>query len=132
MDGLVQDNINGDGWAILKEIEFLSRPQRRKLWSAKRWVIHLYAGAPGNHEMFYLDDAGTVVLELDLQRCRAHDLLRSSTWRLVMWAAMSGRIEAIVGGPPGRGGLQCEAGDRDRTTVKNIKLVARMLWRDGP
>ena len=128
VDGLVQDNINSDGWAILKEIEFLSRPQRRKLWSARRWVIHLYAGSPGHHEIFYLDDGGTVVLELDLHRCKAHDLLRNSTWRLVMWAAMSGRVEAVVGGPPGRGGLYREVDAKGESNVKNIKLVTRMLW----
>ena len=128
VDGLVQDNLVGDGWAILKNIEFLTRPQRRKLWGAKRWVIHLYAGAPGHYEVFRLDDVGTVVLELDIQRCKAHDLLRSATWRLVMWAAMTGRVEAILGGPPGRGGLFRGTQHNAECDVKSIKLVARMLW----
>ena len=44
-----------------------------------------------------------------------------------MWA-MSGRVEAIVGGPPGRGGLYREVDAKGESNVKNIKLVTRMLW----
>ncbi|CAE7334309.1 unnamed protein product, partial [Symbiodinium sp. CCMP2456] len=80
IDGLVQGNILSAGWKVFKDIEFLSRAQRRRLWNAKRWVVHLYAGDPGHYEFFQLDQAGTVVLELDVQRCKAHDVLRDKTW----------------------------------------------------
>ncbi|CAE7228157.1 unnamed protein product, partial [Symbiodinium sp. CCMP2456] len=94
VDGLVQSGVMEGGWQVLKEIEFLTRPQRRRLWNAKRLIIHLFAGDPGHYEVFQLDEGDTVVLELDIQRCKAHDILRTSTWRLLMWAAMSGKIDA--------------------------------------
>ncbi|CAE7329845.1 TY5A [Symbiodinium sp. CCMP2592] len=128
VDGLVQDSMGGNGWATFKKIEFLSRSQRRRLYGAKRWIIHLYAGSPGHHEVFRLDDGGTVVLELDVQRCKAHDLLKDSTWKMVSWAAMNGRVEAIIGGPPGRGGLYRSYADDGAYEAKGTQLVARMLW----
>ena len=110
VDGLVQENVIRDGWKIFKEIEYLSRHQRRRLWTARRWVIHLFTGSPGHFQVYQLDEGDTVVVELDLQRNRGHDITRTSTWRLLLWAAMQGGIEAITGGPPGRTGSDGEEG----------------------
>ncbi|CAE7228272.1 unnamed protein product, partial [Symbiodinium sp. CCMP2456] len=126
VDGMVQSGVMESGWQVLKEIEFLTRSQRTRLWSAKRLIIHLFAGDPGHYELFQLDEGDTVVLELDIQRCKAHDILRTSTWRLLMWAAMSGKIDVIMAGPPGRGGL-CQ-GTGGRCDVKGMTLLVRTLW----
>ena len=128
VSGLAQANVFKDGWKIFKDIEYLSRPQRRRLWTAKRWVIHLYAGCPGHFQIYQLDEGDTVVVELDVQRNRSHDVTRSSTWRLLMWAAMQGRIEAIIGGPPGRTNLGCLKKGNEEWDNKSLKAVARMVW----
>ena len=98
LNGLVQADVRDGGWRIFKDIEFLSRAQRRRLWTAKRWVVHLCAGNPGHWEVFKLDKGSTTVLELDIQRCISHDITRTSTWRLLMWGAMMGKIDVILGG----------------------------------
>ena len=128
VDGLVQENVIRDGWKIFKEIEYLSRHQRRRLWTARKWVIHLFAGSPGHFQVYQLDEGDTVVVELDLQRNRGHDITRTSTWRLLLWAAMQGRIEAIIGGPPGRTGLGRIEKQGMEWDNKSLKVVTRMLW----
>ena len=90
------------GWSICKETGFLTRSQKRKLWSAKRWNVHLFAGVTGHWEFFKLDQGDTTVLELDLGRCAGQDLLRSEVWRFLLWGAKEGKIDIIFGGPPGR------------------------------
>ena len=119
LDGLIQPSIKEDGWKIMKAVDFLTRPQKRRLWTARRWVIHLFAGSPGHWQVFQLDQGSTVVLELDVHRCGGHDILSSPTWRLLLWGAITGRIDAVIGGPPGRGGL---------TGTKALRAITRMLW----
>ncbi|CAE7275253.1 unnamed protein product [Symbiodinium sp. CCMP2592] len=117
LEGLVQENITPGSWSIMKSVDFLTRAQRRHLWGARRWVVHVFAGKPGHYQVFRLDEGNTAVIELDLERCKAHDLNSLSTWRLLLWGAL------MVGAPPGRSGL-C-GGEKD---VKVLKLVTRMLW----
>ncbi|CAE7305023.1 unnamed protein product [Symbiodinium microadriaticum] len=128
LNGLVQADVRDGGWKIFKDIEFLSRAQRRRLWTAKRWVIHLYAGDPGHWEVFKLDKGSTTVLELDIQRCRSHDITRTSTWRLLMWGAMMGKIDVILGGPSGRGGFPVDMGRATPNDQKSMTMVTRMMW----
>ncbi|CAE7035334.1 unnamed protein product [Symbiodinium sp. CCMP2592] len=127
VDGLVQGDVMKDGWKVFKDIEHLTRSQRRRLWSARRWIIHLYAGTPGHFQMYQLDEGDTVVVELDLQRNRGHDVERTSTWRWLMWGAMQGRIEAIVGGPPGRARLGTERRGAVEWDNKSLKAVTKMM-----
>ena len=123
LEGLVQEGITPGSWSIMKSVDFLSRAQRRHLWGARRWIVHIFAGNPGHHQLFRLDEGSTAVLELDLDRCKAHDITAQSTWRLLMWGALTGKIDAVVGGPPGRSGLL--RADRD---VKILQLMTRMIW----
>ncbi|CAE7189850.1 unnamed protein product, partial [Symbiodinium sp. CCMP2456] len=117
-------------WMGCDEEGRLSQPTSKaaRLWTAKRWIVHLYAGAVGHYQMFQLDEGDTAVIELDLERNKAHDIQRDSTWRMLMWGALTGRIEAVVGGPPGRSGLPRWDQKATRKDVRNLALVARMLW----
>ena len=108
------------GWDIMKNIGFLSRPQRRRLVSSKRWVVHLFAGKEG-----HLDQGDTTVLELDLDRCAGQDLVRNEVWRMLLWGAKEGKVDVILGGPPGRAHQLLKGGKRD---IKSLALVARMMW----
>ena len=113
------------GWDAMKNIGFLTRPQRRKLWGAKKWVVHLFAGEVGHWELFKLDSGDTVVLELDSARCAGQDIMRGEVWQMLMWGAKEGKIDVILGGPPGRAQQFAKGGVRD---VKSTTMVARMLW----
>ncbi|CAE7224273.1 unnamed protein product [Symbiodinium sp. CCMP2456] len=128
LNGMVQEGVCERGWDVMKKVDFLSRPQKRRLWTAKRWIVHLYAGAVGHYKMFQLDEGDTVVIELDLERNKAHDIQRDPTWRMLMWGALTGKIEAVVGGPPGRSGLPRWDQKATKKDVRNLALVARMLW----
>ena len=113
------------GWDAMKNIGFLTRPQRRKLWGSGRWVIHLFSGEQGHWELFKLDSGNTSVLELDSARCAGQDIMRGEVWQMLMWAAKEGKIDLVIGGPPGRSSQHARGGVRD---VKSMTLVARMLW----
>ncbi|CAE6952631.1 Papst2 [Symbiodinium sp. CCMP2592] len=126
--GLVQENLMNDEWKVFKDIEYLSRPQRRRLWTSRRWIVHLYAGCPGHFQVYQLDEGDTVVVELDVQRNRAHNVMRTSTWKLLLWGAMHGKIEALIGGPPGRSGLGRQVGDEVAWDNKSLAAITRMLW----
>ena len=128
LGGLVPEDVKDAGWSLMKKVDFLTRAQKRRMWTAKRWIVHLYAGNPGHYQMFQLDEGDTMVIELDLDRNKAHDVLRDSTWRMLMWGALNGRIDAIVGGPPGRAGLPGQDCRPSRQDVRNISLIARMFW----
>ena len=128
LNGLVQGELRDSGWKVFKDIEFLSRAQRRRLWTAKRWIVHLCAGNPGHWEVFKLDKGSTTVLELDIQRCRSHDITRTSTWRLLMWGAMAGKIDVVLGGPSGRSGLPVDMSSATYGDQKSMAMLSRMMW----
>ena len=113
------------GWDIMKNIGFLSRPQRRRFLSSKRWVVHLFAGKEGHWEIMKLDQGDTAVLELDLDRCAGQDLMRNEVWRMLLWGAKEGKVDVILGGPPGRAQQLLKGGKRD---TKSLALIARMMW----
>ena len=128
LSGLVPADVQESGWEILKWISFLNRSQRRRMLMAKRWVIHLFAGEPGHYEMFKLDQHGTVVLELDVHRCRGQDIYRPEVWRMLMWGARMGKIDVIMGGPPGRhkGSFGHDGVLPD--DLRPLSAITRMTW----
>ena len=113
------------GWDIMKNIGFLSRPQRRRFHSSKRWVVHLFAGKEGHWEIMKLDQGDTAVLELDLDRCTGQDIMRNEVWRMLLWGAKEGKVDVILGGPPARAQQLLKGGKRD---AKSLALIARMMW----
>ncbi|CAE7909139.1 unnamed protein product, partial [Symbiodinium sp. KB8] len=73
LGGLVPEDVKDAGWSLMKKVDFLTRAQKRRMWTAKRWIVHLYAGNPGHYQMFQLDEGDTMVIELDVDRNKAHD-----------------------------------------------------------
>ncbi|CAE7195550.1 unnamed protein product, partial [Symbiodinium sp. CCMP2456] len=128
LSGLLEPNLKEEGWKALKGVDFLSRPQRRRLWTAKRWMVHLFAGNPGHYQMFQVDEGDTVLIELDVDRCRGQDIMRSPTWRFLLWGAMMGKLDGVVGGPPGRGGVLQHGEVPKGADVKVMSVLARMMW----
>ncbi|CAE7944022.1 GIP [Symbiodinium sp. KB8] len=125
LTGLVPAAGLWSGWDIMKELGFLTRAQRRKILNSKRWVVHLCAGQEGHWEVFKLDKGDTTVIELDKARCQGQDIMRDPTWRMLLWGAKEGKIDAILGGPPGRTQQHGQGGHRE---VKDVALVTRMMW----
>ncbi|CAE7210813.1 unnamed protein product [Symbiodinium sp. CCMP2592] len=128
LDGLLIPGVRDDGWKVFKGVDFLTRPQKRYLWSARKWVVHLYAGDPGHYQMFQLDQGNTAVLELDVSRCKGHNVMNESTWKLLLWGALTGRLDAIVGGPPGRSGMWNPKGELLTGKTRSLTAVVRMMW----
>ncbi|OLP75136.1 Retrovirus-related Pol polyprotein from transposon TNT 1-94 [Symbiodinium microadriaticum] len=89
-----------NGWNVLKGLKHLNRKSRKRLWSSKSWMVHLFAGDRKKPELYHLENHGHVVLELDIERGRSQNILSPEVWRVLEWAAREGRITGIVGGPP--------------------------------
>ncbi|CAE7364368.1 unnamed protein product, partial [Symbiodinium microadriaticum] len=128
LNGLVQPGVRDQGWKVMKAVDFLTRPQKRHLWGSKRWIIHLCAGNPGHWQVFQLDQGSTAVLELDIDRCRGHNVLGDAVWRLLLWGAITGRIDGVIGGPPGRMARLCQADREGAKDVKALSVITRMMW----
>ena len=128
LDGLLPGGLKDEGWGIMRKVDFLTRAQRRYLWGAKKWMVHLYAGGEGHHQFFQLDCGDTAVIELDIQRCKGHDVMSAPVWRMLMWGAVNGKIDGVIGGPPGRGGVNSFVDSEDKRGLKPMKLIARMMW----
>ena len=107
------------GWEIMKDIGYFTRAQRRKILHSKRWVVHLFAGAEGHWEIMKLDQGDTTVIELDLGRCRGHDIFRDETWRMLMWGAKEGKIDVIIGGPPARNQQRGGGGEKETSRMSH-------------
>ena len=82
-------------------------------------------GKRRNWEIMKLDQGDTTVIELDLARNAGQDLFRPEVWRMLLWGAKEGKVDVIMGGPPGRAQQHLRGGVRD---AKSLKLVARMMW----
>ena len=128
LNGLIQSGGRDQGWKVMKAVDFLTRPQKRHLWGSRRWIIHLCAGNPGHWQVFQLDQGNTAVLELDVDRCRGHNVLGDAVWRLLLWGALTGRIDGIIGGPPGRTARLCQADKEGAKDIKALSVITRMMW----
>ena len=98
--GLSEADPVSNGWDALRGLKHLNRKTRKRLWSSRRWVVHLYAGKKANEEVMFLERQGFVVLELDIERGKSHDVCDPLVWRAIEWGARTGRIASIIGGPP--------------------------------
>ncbi|CAE7237540.1 unnamed protein product [Symbiodinium sp. CCMP2592] len=64
----------------------------------------------------------------DVSRCKAHNVMNESTWKLLLWGALTGRLDAIVGGPPGRSGMWNPKGELLSGKTRSLTTVVRMMW----
>ncbi|CAE7453194.1 TY5A [Symbiodinium sp. CCMP2592] len=98
--GLVEPFPEANGWSALKGLEHLNRRTRKRLWSSDKWLVHLFSGKKERKDLHHLEAHGYTILELDIERGRTHDLLKTATWRAIEFGARKGKIAGIIGGPP--------------------------------
>ncbi|CAE7308079.1 RE1, partial [Symbiodinium sp. KB8] len=94
------------GWEYLKELP-LSRRLRKRLLRSRAWVLNLFSGK--KHSADPLQELnGQVNLDTNTEVVMLNvDVLLNGGWSLMgpaykalMWAAMSGRLKAVLGVPP--------------------------------
>eukprot|EP00438_Fugacium_kawagutii_P007554 Skav217693 [mRNA] locus=scaffold1925:59391:64646:+ [translate_table: standard] len=98
---------------LIPELDYLDNDQlgqkvpwnrriRRRLESAKHLVLHLYAGKDMKCWTDYLGDDGTEILCVDILDKFKANMLDDATFTYILKLVMTGRVKAIIGGPPCR------------------------------
>ena len=93
-----------DGWKILKRLP-LCRARRRALHSSKRWVVSLASGPPlpGDPIQTWCHERNLQYLPIDVleKGGLGWDLTHpAGAWSVLLWAACTGRIVAVLSSPP--------------------------------
>ncbi|CAE7397602.1 GIP [Symbiodinium sp. CCMP2592] len=128
-----------DGWKMLKGLPW-SRAKRKVLFQSDSWVVHLCAGDNRSWEakeqqsmrraMWSSSLTGSdVIVDVDIADSKHMDLLQQgAVFRVLAWAAMHGKIKAVVGGPP-RHGFPSAEKEVNYTPhqLKEMKLAVRLL-----
>ena len=131
-----------DGWKMLRSMPW-PRAKRKALFQSDGWVVSLFSGdvrSPGGRQedamrrTFWNNSlkGNDVLVEVDVTASKSFDLnQRDMVFKLLGWAALNGKIKAIVGGPPRRSYPKAE-GSQTMTgqTLKEEQLLTRMvaLW----
>ena len=96
------------GWEYLKELP-LSRRLRKRLLRSRAWVLNLFSGKKRsadplqelNGQVNLDTNTEVVTLNVDVLLNGGWSLM-GPTYKALMWAAMSGRLKAVLGIPPAR------------------------------
>ena len=128
-----------DGWKLLKGLPW-SRAKRKTMYQSDSWVVHLFSGDDRPREAkdqslmrrsFWNGalEGGDVLVDVDITASKSMDLCQQNAiFRLLSWAALNGKVKAIVGGPPRHSFPRPVHGATTAGPfVKETQLIARML-----
>ena len=93
-----------DGMKYLKGLP-ITRRQRKRLMSSRAWVVHLFSGeeAKSKDPIRMVNQQGRTLIEVDVMNSKLWDMnLRGGVYQLLLWAACTGRVDDVIGGPPCR------------------------------
>ena len=94
------------GWEMLKRLP-LSRARRRTLHASQRWVVSLCSGAPLDIDPIktWCQQRGLEYVSVDIREKggKGWDLTtKNGVWSVLLWAAITGRVSALISSPPCR------------------------------
>ena len=105
--GMIAEELIGldedSGKRMMKQLP-LNRAKRRALLSSESWAVHLCSGKPQEDNPFrrWAEERQIQLLEVDLlaKGGRGWDLtVQGGVWRVLLWAAATGRIVSIFSSP---------------------------------
>ena len=128
-----------EGWKLMKGLPW-SRAKRKSCFQSDGWIVHLCAGDPRTRDAKLQETmrramwssslvGGDVLVEVDIASSRSMDVLQQqAVFRVLAWAALNGKIKAIIGGPP-RHGFPAATGEAmcPPQRLKELKIMVRML-----
>ena len=99
-----EDHSQTEGKQLLKALP-LKRAERRRLLQSEKWWVHLCSGPerPDDPIKEWCELRGIVPLYVDLRQKggKGWDLTkRNGVWKLLLWAACTGRVAGILASPP--------------------------------
>ena len=81
----------------------ISRRMRKALMNSKRWAVSLFNGVEddGVDPLKLVAKEGKMLVEVDAKRSKLWDIhRRNAVYRVLLWAAATGRISDVIGAPP--------------------------------
>ncbi|CAE7449099.1 unnamed protein product, partial [Symbiodinium necroappetens] len=105
--GMIAEELIGldedSGKRMMKQLP-LNRAKRRALLSSESWAVHLCSGKPQEENPFrrWAEERQIQLLEVDLlaKGGKGWDLtVQGGVWRVLLWAAATGRIVSIFSSP---------------------------------
>ena len=128
-----------EGWKLMKGLPW-SGAKRKSCFQSDGWIVHLCAGDPRTRDAKLRETmrramwssslvGGDVLVEVDIASSRSMDVLQQqAVFRVLAWAALNGKIKAIIGGPP-RHGFPAVTGEAmcPPQRLKELKITVRML-----
>ena len=110
------------GQWLLKSLP-LNRATRRTLLQTRRWLVHLCSGPEARDDPIgsFCERQGVARLNVDIRQRGGKGWSlsqRNGVWRLLLWAAASERIAAILASPPDSKGTEADV----------IRIQDMFLW----
>ena len=102
LDGIAADFQELTEWEMLKKLGCWNRSRRKALMRSKSIIVHLFSGRKEKEALQRLekDGKGHFVMSVDL--LAGMDVRNETVWALLLKLAASGRVAAVIGGPPCR------------------------------
>ena len=108
--GTMVPNVTVDdksGWEYLKQLP-LSRRLRKRLMKSRAWIVNMYGGTPSrsdpiqalNGQINLATNTEVVVVNVDVQVNGGWSMM-GPAYKALMWGAMTSRVKAVLGAPPG-------------------------------
>ena len=149
LEGLVSSSDLGSGWTLLKKISCWNRQHRRRLLNSDSWIIHVFSGKGSNPAFKSLNVGNSVVIEIDILSSSFLNVENQALWDVLTWGSMSGKVAAVIGGPPCKTfsrlrhrqpgpppvrtrefpfGWDGQPSSERQEMVRDTRLFCRMIW----
>ena len=102
LNGLAMDSKESTEWELLKKLGCWNRSRRKALVKSKSIIIHLFAGRREKESLQRLEKGGKGHFVMSIDLLTGMDVRNEALWALLLKLAASGRVSAIIGGPPCR------------------------------
>ena len=102
LDGIATDFHEFTEWELLKKLGCWNRSRRKALMKSKSIIVHLFSGKQEKEALRHLEKEGKGHFVMSVDLLAGMDVRNETVWALLLKLASSGRVAAVIGGPPCR------------------------------
>ena len=102
LEGLAVNFQERTEWELLKKLGCWNRSRRKALVKSKSVIIHLFSGRHEKESLQRLEKEGQGHFVMSIDLLTGMDVRNEVLWALLLKPVASGRVSAVIGGPPCR------------------------------